>query len=53
MITDIVSMEKGKKKYDMVNLVLENNDLVDDKTKTLLDIANTVTGYYQEKEKNI
>ncbi len=51
MITDIVSMEKGKKKYDMVNLVLENNDLVDDKTKTLLDIANTVKGYYQEKEK--
>lgn len=51
MITDIVSMEKGKKKYDMVNLVFENNDLVDDKTKTLLDIANTVIGYYQEKEK--
>lgn len=51
MITDIVSLEKGKKKYDMVNLVLENNDLVDDKTKTLFDIANTVIAYYKEKEK--
>lgn len=51
MIMEILYLEAGKKKYDMVNLVLGNNDLVDDKTKTLLDIANTVIMYYQEKEK--
>lgn len=50
MITDIVSMEKGKKKYDMVNLMLENDDLVEDERKTLADIASTVTLFYQKKE---
>lgn len=50
MIADIVSMEKGKKKYDMVNLMLENDDLVEDERKTLADIASTVTLFYQKKE---
>lgn len=50
MITDIVSLEKGKKKYDMVNLILEEDDLVDDKRETLLDIGKTVITYYAKKE---
>lgn len=51
MVIDIVSLEKGKKKYDMVNLILEDNDdLVEDKRKTLADIASTVTLFYQKKE---
>ena len=50
MVIDIVSLEKGKKKYDMINLVLENDDLVDDERKTLLDIVKTVIAYYQNKE---
>lgn len=51
MIIDIVPLEKGKKKYDMVNLILENDDLVDDKRETLLDIGKTVITYYTKKEK--
>ena len=50
MVIDIVSLEKGKRKYDMVNLILEEDDLVDDKRKTLLDIGKTVITYYQKKE---
>lgn len=50
MITDIVSLEKGKKKYDMVNLILEEDDLVDDERETLLDIGKTVITYYAKKE---
>ncbi len=50
MVIDIVSLEKGKKKYDMVNLILENDDLVDDEIETLLDIAKTVLAYYQNEE---
>ena len=50
MVIDIVSLEKGKKKYDMVNLVLENVDLVDDERETLLDIARTLIAFYQNKE---
>lgn len=50
MVIDIVALEKGKKKYDMINLVLENDDLVDDKRETLLNIAKTVIVYYQNKE---
>ena len=34
----------------MVNLILENDDLVDNKNQTLLDIANTVISSYQKKE---
>jgi len=33
MVINIVSLEKGKKKYDMVNLMLENDDLVEDERK--------------------
>lgn len=51
MIMDIVSLEKGKKKYDMVNLILEEDDLVDDKQETLLDIGKTVITCYAKKEK--
>ena len=50
MIIDIVSTEKGKKKYDMINLILENDDLVEDKRKVLADIANTVILLYQKRE---
>ncbi len=50
MIIDIVSTEKGKVKYDMVNLILENDDLVEDKRKVLTDIANTVILLYQKRE---
>lgn len=51
MIIDIVSLKKGKKKYDMVNLILENDDLVEDKRKALIDIADTVISYCQRNEK--
>lgn len=50
MVIDIVSLEKGKKKYDMVNLILENDDLVDDKRETLFKIAKTVIAYYENRE---
>ena len=50
MIVEIVSLEKGKKKYDMVNLISENDDLVDDKRETLCNIAKTVIAYCQKKE---
>ena len=51
MVIDIVSLEKGKKKYDMVNLMIsENNDLVDDKYKALHNIAYTVIEHYQNAE---
>ncbi|MCM1253241.1 MAG: hypothetical protein NC321_10500 [Clostridium sp.] len=51
-VIDIVSLKKGKKKYDMVNLISEkDNDLVDDKTEALLDIAKTLIEYYQNQEK--
>lgn len=50
MVINIVSLEKGKKKYDMVNLMLENDDLVDDKWDALFDIGKTVIAYYQKKE---
>lgn len=50
MIIDIVSLEKGKKKYDMVNLILVNDDLVHNKMEALLDIANTITLFYQTNE---
>lgn len=51
IIINIVSLEKGKKKYDMVNLILEEDDLVDDKQEALLDIGKTVITYYAKKEK--
>jgi len=52
MVVEIVILEKGKKKYDMVNLISENDDgLVDDKRETLLNIAKTVMAYYQNKER--
>lgn len=51
MVMDIVSLEKGKKKYDMANLISDNDyDLVDDKKETLCNIARTVISYYQKKE---
>lgn len=50
MVIDIVSLEKGKKKYDMVNLILENDDLVDDEMETLINIAKTVIVFYQNEE---
>ena len=51
MVIDIVSMEKGEKKNDMVNLMLEDNEeLVRDKRKTLADIASTIILFDQKKE---
>lgn len=51
MVVDIVSLEKGEKMYDMVNLIFEDNDdLVGDKRKALADIASTVILFYQKKE---
>ena len=47
---EIVSLERGKKKYDMVNLIFENDDLVDDRRGTLIDIANTIKSFYQKEE---
>lgn len=49
-IVDIVSAERGKKKYDMINLMYGNDDLVEDKRATLFHIAKTVILYYQRKE---
>lgn len=51
MILEVVSEEKGKKKYDMVNLMSEEDaDLVDDKMEALLNIANTMISFYQKEE---
>lgn len=51
MVLEAVSKEKGKMKYDMVNLLSENdNDLVDDKTEALLNIANAMIASYQKRE---
>ena len=51
MILEVVSKEKGKKKYDMINLISDNDyDLVDDKVAALLDIADTMIEFYQKKE---
>lgn len=52
MIIDIVSLEKGKKKYDMVNLILENDDLVDNKEEALFNMASTLIAYYQKTEED-
>ncbi len=50
-VTKIVSLEKGKKKYDMVNMISEqDNDLVEDKEEALLNIANKLTEHYQKEE---
>ncbi len=51
IVIDIVSLEKGKKKYDMVNfMVPENNDLVDNENVTILNIAHTIMEHYQKAE---
>lgn len=51
MILGIISKEKRKKKYDMVNLISDKDyDLVDDKKAALLNIANTMVEFYQKRE---
>ncbi len=50
MAMGIISLEKGKKKYDMVNLMLENEDLLENKKEALMNIANTMVSFYQKKE---
>lgn len=51
MVIDVVSLRKGKKKYDMVNLLSEeNDDLVDNKREALYNIANTLIDHYRKKE---
>lgn len=51
MIRGVASKEEGKKKYDMVNLISDNDyDLVDDKIEALLNIAYTMITFYQKRE---
>lgn len=53
LVMNIVSLEKGKKKYDMCNLMVKsNNDLVEDKRIALINIANTIIAYCQNEEKD-
>ena len=50
-ITNIASLGKGKRKYDMINLLSEkDSDLVDNKKETIHNIAKTVVAYYQKQE---
>lgn len=52
-VMDIVSLEKGKKKYDMCNLMIKsNNDLVEDKRSALINIANVIITYCQNEEED-
>jgi len=49
LVIDIISLEK--KKYDMVNLLSDNDyDLVDDKKGALFNIAYKIIAFYQKKE---
>lgn len=52
LVIDIVSLEKGKKKYDMCNLILGNYDLIEDKGSALINIANLIITYCQNEEKD-
>lgn len=52
LVIDIVSFEKGKKKYDMCNLILGNYDIIEDKRSTLINIANVIIIYCQNEEKD-
>lgn len=52
LVIDIVSLEKGKKKYDMCNLILGNYDLIEDKRSALINIANVIITYCQNEEKD-
>lgn len=52
LVIDIVSLEKGKKKYDMCNLILGNYDLIEDKRSALINIANVIITYCQSEEKD-
>lgn len=49
LVIDIISLEK--KKYDMVNILSDNDyDLVDDKKGALFNIAYKIIAFYQKKE---
>lgn len=51
MIVDILLSKKGKKKYDMINLLSDTeNDLVDDKELALYNIADTLITHYRKRE---
>lgn len=51
IIIPILFSTKGKKKYDMVNMILENNaDLVEDKQGAIMNIADTLVEYFQKVE---
>jgi len=52
IIIPILSSEKGKKKYDMVNVILENTDLVKDEWGALINVADTLIGYFQQAERD-
>lgn len=52
LVIDIISLEKGKMKYDMCNLILGNYDLIEDKRSALINIANVIITYCQNEEKD-
>lgn len=53
IVIPILEMEKGKKKYDMVNLLTYNMDMVEEDINTVSDnIAETLIVHYQKIEKD-
>lgn len=49
-VIEIVSAENGKKKYEMLNWLLQNNDLINNKKAAVLNIAETICRHYQKAE---
>lgn len=53
IVIPILEKEKGKKKYDMINLLIYDIDLVEGDIDTVSDnIAETLIAYYQKIENN-
>lgn len=53
IITPILEKEKGKKKYNMINLLTGDMDLVEGDVYTVSNnIAETLTAYYQKTERD-
>ena len=53
IVYPILEREKGKKKYDMLNLLTCDMDVVDEDVETVSkNIANTLIAYYQNVENN-
>lgn len=52
-VIPILSLAKGKRKYDMINLIQCNLDVIDDDTsygQIVIDIAQTLIHYYHKAE---